>query len=519
MRAKQATTTIRAAGLFTLLIGSPALLSLQACTDLGETPVSAITPENFYRNEQEVLGGLASVYASLRPTVSNYYNLSEVTTDEFIVPTRGSDWFDNGKWLEMHRQTWEANSAAAGQEINFAWVDGFTGVARANVLLEAMQTVTVSNSAVIDAEIRTLRAFYYYMLMDMFGGVQIVTTTDIVPRERNTRAEVFEFIEQELLEVRDALPDQWPDASNGRLTRGAANAILASLYLNAEVFTGTVDASGLQRGTPRFQDAADVADEILNSGVYSLASDWKANFRHDNHLSPENILVVKYVAEEGVGFEMIMRGLHYNQATPAPWNGFATIAETYYAFDRDDVRDDIFLVGQQFNVETGAPVDDRTGQPLFFTPEIDDITSAAENEGVRIYKFPADPNHSGQWHGNDYPYFRLAEIILIKAEAINELGRTDEAINLVNTMIRARVFNPPEPLPLGMSQAEFRDAILNERLFELTAEAKRRQDLIRHDKYLLPWSHKELREPHRVLMPIPQGQLNANPLLVQNAGY
>ena len=70
-----------------------------------------------------------------------------------------------------------------------------------------------------------------------------------------------------------------------------------------------------------------------------------------------------------------------------------------------------------------------------------------------------------------------------------------------------------------MSQDAARDAILNERLFELTAEAKRRQDLIRHDKFLLPWSHKELREPHRVLMPIPQGQLNANPLLVQNAGY
>ena len=355
--------------------------------------------------------------------------------------------------------------------------------------------------------------------MDMFGGLPIVTTTDIVARERNTRAEVFAFIEEELLAVRDALPEQWDDANNGRMTRGAATAILASMYLNAEVFTATVDVGGLQRGAPRWQDAADMADEILNSGAYSLATDWKANFRFDNHLSPENILVVKYVAEEGIGFEMIYRGLHYTQATPAPWNGFATIAETYYAFDRDDLRDDIFLVGQQFNVETGQPVDDRTGQPLFFTPEINDITAATEGEGVRIYKFPADPNASGQWHGNDYPYFRLGEIYLIKAEALNELNRTDEAITLINTTIRDRVFSPPEPLPLGLSQAAARDAILNERLFELTAEAKRRQDLIRHDKYLLPWSHKELREPHRVLMPIPPAQLNANPLLTQNPGY
>lgn len=502
-----------------MVIGSPALLSLQACTDLGETPVSAITPENFYTNEQEVIGGLASVYASLRSSLWNYYNLSEISSDEFIVPTRGSDWFDNGRWLQMHRQLWEANSSVTGEDINGAWVDAFTGVARANVLLQAMQNVTVSNQAVIDAEIRTLRAFYYYMLMDMFGGVPIVTNTDIIPRERNTRAEVFDFIEQELLEVRDALPEQWPDTDNGRMTRGAANAILASLYLNAEVWTGTVDAGGLQRGTARWQDAADMADEVLNSGIYALASDWKANFRFDNHLSPENILVVKYLAAEGIGFEMIYRGLHYSQATPAPWNGFATIAETYYAFDRDDLRDDIFLVGQQYNVETGQAVNDRTGQPLFFTPTINDATAASEGEGVRIYKFPADPNASGQWHGNDYPYFRLAEIYLIKAEALNELGRTDEAITLINTAIRSRVFNPPEPLPLGMSQAAARDAILNERLFELTAEAKRRQDLIRHDKYLLPWSHKEQREPHRVIMPIPLAQLNANPLLVQNPGY
>ena len=176
--------SMNAAALFALLLGSPALLSLQACTDLGETPVSAITPENFYRNEQEVLGGLASVYASLRSSLWNYYNLSEISSDEFIVPTRGSDWFDNGRWLQIHRQLWEANSSATGEDINGAWVDAFTGVARANVLLGAMANVSVTNQEVIDAEIRTLRAFYYYMLMDMFGGVPIVTTTDIVARER-----------------------------------------------------------------------------------------------------------------------------------------------------------------------------------------------------------------------------------------------------------------------------------------------------------------------------------------------
>ena len=249
------------------------------------------------------MGGLASVYAGLRSSLWAYYNLSEVTTDEIVVPTRGNDWFDGGRWLELHRQTWSATTPAA-EDINAAWNDAFTGVARANVLLTALEDVPVAGKEVVQAEVRTLRAFYYYMLMDMFGGVPIVETTDIAVRPRNSRAEVFDFIEAELLAAREILPARWPDNLHGRMTKGAADAILASIYLNAEVFTGTVSTAGLQRGTARWTDAIAAADRILNSGEYSLAADWGANFRADNHLSPENILVVKLLNQEGIGFEM-----------------------------------------------------------------------------------------------------------------------------------------------------------------------------------------------------------------------
>jgi hypothetical protein len=291
------------------------------------------------------------------------------------------------------------------------------------------------------------------------------------------------------------------------------------MYLNAEVFTGTVSASGLQKGTARWQDAITAADRILNSGTYALATDWKANFAADNHLSPENILVVKNVAAEGLGLNFVMRALHYNMITPAPWNGFSTLAETYYAFDEDDDRRQIFLVGCQTHFETGEPVRDRSGQPLCFTPEIGDATQASESEGARIVKWRPDPNHLAENHANDVAYFRLGEIYLIKAEALNELGRTAEAVALVNT-IRARVFDPDEPLnAASFTQASFRDQMLRERLFELTAEAKRRQDLIRHGKFTQAWAFKEQREPFRILLPIPQPQLDTNPLLEQNAGY
>lgn len=517
------TTAIKSARIFSTAVLSVAVVSLQGCTDLGETPSSALTPENFPRNAEEVLGALAGVYAQLRATEWAYYNLSQVSSDETIVPTRGQDWFDNGRWLEIHRQSWEANSPAGLEDVGAAWNDAFTGVARANLLLEALEGLTVPDQATIVAELRTLRAFFYYQLLDLFGGVQIVTDTRIEPRPRATRAELFQFIEQELLEARTALPLTWPATSHGRITRGVADAILANMYVNAGVFTKDqgIDAAGYNscstvqiRGQSACVAAVAFADSILNSGAYTLATNWRANFTADNNVSPENIFVVKHLNQDGLGLNFVMRALHYNQFTPSPWNGFATIAETYNAFDPDDQRRQIFLAGPQVNLETNQPVNDRTGAPLVFTVTINDATAATEGEGARLYKWPADPNHVAENNGNDFAYFRLGEIYLIKAEALNEITPGDaNALALVNTL-RARVFEPDEPLA-----AINRAAILNERLFELALEAKRRQDLIRHGGFTAPWSFKPAGQPHLVLMPIPQSQIDANPLLVQNPGY
>ncbi len=515
MRNSLMTHHLRKAGFFTLLVLAP----ISACTDLTEVPSSAISPENFYANEAEVIGGLASVYAQLRTTTDDYYNVSEVTSDEIIVPTRGTDWYDNGQWLDLDRQTFAPNSPATLSLVNGAWNSLFAGVARANVVLTAIENSNFASKAVVQAELRTLRAFYYYLLQDLFGGVPIVEDTEIAARPRNTRAEVFAFIESELNAARVVLPPTWPAAMNGRLTRGAADAILASLYLNAEVFTGTVTPAGLQKGTARWQDAANAADRVINSGVYSLASNWRSNFTADNFASPEIIMAVKYIAQDGLGLNFLMRALHYTQFTPSPWNGFATIAATYAAFDPDDRRRQIFLEGRQFNLETGAPVNDRTGNPLVFDPNIPDPTQAGEGAGVRIVKWPYDPAHVAQHNGNDYAHFRLAEMILIKAEALNELGGagTAQAITLVNS-VRARNFATPEPIT-ATTQAGVRTAIMNERLFELTAESKRRTDLIRYGRWTATWFNKTVTDPYRVLMPIPQTQLGTNPELVQNPGY
>jgi hypothetical protein len=398
-------------------------------------------------------------------------------------------------------------------------------VARTNVVLNALQPNSIPNQATVEAELRALRAYYYYVLQDAFGGVPIVTDVELKPRERNTRKEVFAFIESELNAVRGDLPPKWDTPNYGRLTQGAVDAILASLYLNAEVFDGEVTAAGLTKGTARWQDASDAADRILNSGQYSLNTTWRSNFGPDNDQganTQELIMVARNNATADLGLTFINRAGHYNTyVSPGGWNGFSTIAEVYNSFDAADLRREIFLIGPQVSLETGQPINDRAGNPLVFTLEIGNIEQAAENEGARVAKFTFDPGHFEQQMGNDYTLFRLAEMYLIKAEALNELGQTTAAVDLVN-IVRARVFNPPKPLnAANYNQATLRDAIFSERLFELTSEAKRRQDQIRHGTFLLPWTFKEDKtsDPFRILFPIPQSQIQTNPLLAQNPGY
>ncbi len=143
-----------------LLLG-PVLVCVSACTNLDENPPSAITPGNFYRNEGEVLSSLAGIYAQLRSTLDDYYNISEISTDEMVVPTRGSDWYDGGVWLEMHRQLWTPVSAVGNGPGNGVWVVAFTGIARANALLEVLPNLTFTSRDTVAAEVRTLRGFYY----------------------------------------------------------------------------------------------------------------------------------------------------------------------------------------------------------------------------------------------------------------------------------------------------------------------------------------------------------------------
>src|SRR3954465_6017913 len=352
-----------------LLLCGPAPIIFSGCTNLTEVPQDALTPSNAFHTDAEVLAGVASVYANLRSTMDDRYNLSEITTDEIIVPTRGSDWYDNGRWLEIFKHTWNASSGSALADMNGAWSNLFAGVARANLMIDVIQTAGGPTAEQTTAELRTLRAWYYYLLMDMFGNVPLVTGTKVEASPNLSRDSIFKFIESELKATRELLPVSRPTDQNGRLTRGAADAILASLYLNAEVYTGTVTAGGLQKGPGRWADAIASADAVINSGQYALSADWRKNFTPDNHDSKENIFFISNTdAQPGLGMNFPHRTPHYSQLNVqgGRWNGFATVAETYNAFDLADARRNIFLVGQQVSFDNGQPVKDRAGNPLVF---------------------------------------------------------------------------------------------------------------------------------------------------------
>ena len=504
-----------------MLLIVPAQMAFVGCTNLTEVPKDALTPDNAFRSDAEVLAGVASVYAQLRGTMWEYYNLSEISSDEMIVPTRGQDWYDNGRWLEIYRQNWTSSSGATLEDVNGAWNVLFSGVARSNLMIDVITKAGGPTAPQTLAELRTLRAWYYYMLMDFFGGVPLVTGTQVGATARVSRDSLFRFIESELNATRTLLPATRPSDQTGRLTSGAANAILAGLYLNAQVYLGTVSASGLTKGTAKWAEAIAAADRVINSGTYSLATNWRKNFTPDNHDSPENIFVISNTnAQPDLGLSLPMRTLHYAQlgVQGGPWNGFAAIADTYKAFDPADKRREMFLVGPQTSFDTGLPVKDRAGNPLVFTVDIGNETAAAENEGPRFNKFvPLPTALSGASHPNNFPFFRLAEMYLIKAEALNEQGQTAAALVEVNR-VRERQFSPASPL-VGLSQSEARTAIFNERLFEFNAEAKRRQDMIRAGTYTNARRFKTATTGNKVLFPIPQTQIASNPKLTQNPGY
>ncbi len=460
---------------------------------------------------------LTGVYQSINGVFQqgNVWHLGQHSSDETIGPTRGPDWDDNGEWRALHLHTWNGDNSHIR--------DGFRDLLSAQ--FAASNMLQFNPSAQQAAEARYIRALTMFCVLD--GWNQVPYREDLTDYTKTPvtlkGAEAADFIIGELNAIVNDLPDGSGPAYVA--SKNAARALLMKTYLNKGAFAN--------RESPTFDngDMAQVvtlADQIINSGKYSLADNIFDNFAPTNDaISSENIFTLRN--EPGVTGGnvrgMWFQVLHYNQ-NPGGWNGFATLSDFYDKFESGDSRreqsypgmTDIsgikagFSIGQQYD-GNGNMLFDRRGNPLAFTREVSikETGNNLEITGIRVHKYPIDYVANGDQARNDYVIFRYADVLLMKAEAQFRSGNTGDALTIVNNIRAKRKASALGSVDLN--------AILDERGRELYWESWRRQDLIRFGKFLQPWQEKPSDDPKNLLFPIPSDQLAVNPNLEQNPGY
>jgi starch-binding outer membrane protein, SusD/RagB family len=518
--------------IITLFIG----IFQQSCTKLDEKVYSDLTGDLFFQDPNNLIYAFGAAYTNLYWLIGHKYGMvgKEVGTDLLIVPQRGGDWYDGGEWHRYHRQTWTADEGY----VSFWWSNCYAGINKCNQLILQFQGVEGETSLIAIAELRALRALYYYWLVDLYGNVPIVDRFDYPADYKpanNTRLEVYDFIEKQLLggtqlyngevvePAIDLLSKETGLPMYGRVNYYTAYMILAKLYLNAEVFIGT----------QKYQEALAACDTIVNSNKYSLEPDFFDNFVADATTSPEHIMGIPFDQVNAQGFEIHLFTLHYSLQAKfgiesATWNGICAQEAFFNSFEETDLRRNGLLFGPQYDAEGVQITDpsfekfnpaqptnpiDPDGAGLNLTPNVNMLEPNCLRQcGARVAKFPFIEGTT-RYTSNDFPIFRYADVLLMKAELLWRTGGDlGTALSLVN-QIRTRA--GVEPLTELTA-----DNLLAERGRELFAEGHRRNDMIRFGTYkTVRWEKPEVSNDWVTLWPIPTSQIQANPNLQQNPGY
>lgn len=501
-----------------IIIGASLLVS---CTDLDPKLYSELTPETQYTSDDVTLGSVLQNYRSMFQYGSEVnWPLQELSSATSVAAAKFGPWDDGGVWARLHRHEWQSSWG----QINAAWSMGFSGIAGCNRTIDEL-TIRGGEEAAI-MELRALRAMYYWIMIDFFGDVPLETSfLNGQPNpSRRPRAEVFNFAVTELNEAIDSglLSDENGGAYYGRMNKWSALTLLTKLYLNAEVYSGTA----------MWQQAAETSKIVIDEGSFILESVYASNFAIQNRGSAENIFAIPYSKSDagGFSFNMHMRTLHpLNRLTynfnEGPWNGFTALEEFYNSYDDNDVRKGTFIVGQQYTA-AGDPIDDPNGAieidskgnpdpdgpPLIFTPEINELTPKAFSQsGARIGKFEFESG-IGSNAQNDFPVFRLADVLLMRAEALWRLSNgSAEAVELVRQVRERAGLSKIDPLT--------EDALYKEILRELAYEGHARPTMIRFGTFTDARWEKPASADSRKIYPVPDAQRNGNPNLGQNPGY
>jgi starch-binding outer membrane protein, SusD/RagB family len=492
------------------------LLASFSCTDLSENPYSDIPIDKFFTSEKNVLMNAGRAYTKLQgfPEEFRLWSLIENSSDEMVAPARDDGFvWDKGRWDELQTHHFNANNKI----IDLSWEYVFEGISACNeVIYETnLSPIQFDGKDQIVAEIKILRALFYYWGMDNWGNIPF--TIDYTDRKlpvQRDRAFVFHFIEQEIKDNMSLLQSQ-PDSKNyGRVTKGMAFCLLSKLYLNA--------AEWIQ--TPMWEEASSYCDSVIALGAYSIEDDFFTNFKADNESSKENAFVIPmhsiYTRDRFYWFTLTL-----NDASRATfdfkgqmWDEFVAEPDFFNKFSVQDKRRNSFLFGQQY---------DKSGNKIYllegankdtawfiYTPTIDNYMSRKRWEGARCCKYEYAPNleYYTTDMGNDFVLFRYADVLYTKLEALYRLGRANEILGDADLQkIRTRAGLPP------FIQGDLSDeSLLDELGREFAWEAHRRQDLIRFGAWGNPWWKKPSSGPNAKLFPIPQSKLESNPNLIQN---
>ncbi len=449
-----------------------------SCTNLDETVYDTIPADEFGKKPAEINAIIAPIYKTLKSVFpGDVFLLSEATGDMAITPTRvGGDWWDGGVHMVLKLHSWHARNGL----INGSWNACMSGITSCNQIYATIEGSEMDEDlkAQTLAEIRGIRAFWYYILIDYFGNAPLVSDYESTDLPSMTdRKTLYNFVVSELNEIKDNLRDDVTGESYGKFTQGAAYTLLAKMYLNAEVWTGT----------PNWQGVIDATDKVMSLD-YIIEPNWKTNFEVNNEVSREIILPIAFGKDDGDN-HIHKRTLHYLDPialgmTVGTWNGVSAQPDYVKQFDDADNRKMWGEVHQE--------------------------------EGARCNKWVYEKGLANSDMENDFAIFRLADVYLMKAEALVRLGQNNsEATSLVNT-IRERGFGDNSHNYTSVTLENVR----MERRLELAWENSNRQDLIRFGKFLDPgYLRPTASASHLLLFPIPEAAWETNNNLVQNPGY
>ena len=528
-----------------------ALVAMMTTSCLSEDPRDQLYEDDIYNNAGNIyINAVAVLYnyiggstdsEGLQGTCRGVYDYNTLTTDEAMIPIRGGDWYDGGLWENMYQHKWSPNDLP----LYNTWKYLYKVVVLANKSLYIIDKyshyLTEEQRVTYEAEVRAIRALFYYYIMDMYGRVPIVTSYEQPQDEvvQSERSEVFRFIVDELQEVAELLPNERSNKMGnyyGRVTRPVAHFLLAKLALNAEIYCDDNWTDGVpQNGKEIFftvdgerlnawQTCIKYCDKLAEVG-YVLESDYSYNFAVHNENSNENIFTIPldknlYAAQ----FWYLFRSRHYNHGGAlggSSENGtsanISTVLAYGYGTDEEDARFIKNFYAGVVEVD-GKPVMMDNGEPLEYFPlELElNLTGSpyVKTAGARMAKYEVDrTSHSdGRQPDNDIVLFRYADAMLMKAEA---KVRNGEDGSLELNEVRNRVGMPYREATLAN--------ILEERLLELVWEGWRRQDMVRFGMYHKSYDQRtqlpDEKSGYTTVFPIPQKCRDLNPRLEQNSGY